>query len=223
MKYYAIIVAGGTGSRMQHTLPKQFLPLAGKPVLMHSMETFFACGYQPDIIIVLNRTLISEWGELCVRHNFTTPHRVTEGGLTRYDSVKNGLKLTGPNSVIAVHDAARPLVSTSLITRCYEQASEYGNAIPAVQSTDSIRVAEHGGSRVINREDVYRIQTPQTFKSEILHDAFEQAYDTAFTDDASVIEKAGHQIRLIPGESSNMKITYPGDLLIAETLLKNRR
>jgi 2-C-methyl-D-erythritol 4-phosphate cytidylyltransferase len=222
MKYYAIIVAGGTGNRMQNSIPKQFLPLAGKPVLMHSIQAFFVSKYQPDIIVVLNRTLNAEWKELCSRHNFTIPHQITDGGTTRYESVKNGLKLVRENSLIAIHDAARPLLSSSLIETCYEQALEHGNAIPAVQSSDSIRQLRNGISVTLDREEIYRIQTPQTFRSELLLNAFKQPFDAAFTDDASVIEKGGNKIHLVSGDSSNIKITYPEDVLIAETLIKNR-
>lgn len=220
MNYYAIIVAGGTGSRMQDAVPKQFLLLEGRPLLMHSIETFFHSDIQPAIILVLNSAHIEQWKELCISYDFKIPHRIADGGETRYHSVKNGLKFVNKNSITAIHDGARPLVSASLITECYRTAEQNGNAIPAVQSSDSIRQLRDNTSIALNRKEIYRIQTPQTFKSEILLNAYEQPYASNFSDDATVVEKSGNNIYIIQGESSNIKITYPEDLFIADALLK---
>lgn len=221
MKYYAIIVAGGTGNRMQNDVPKQFLLLDGKPVLMHSIEAFFNSEYHPSIIVVLNPEYQEQWKTLCNRYDFKIPHQICEGGQTRYHSVKNALNFISKDSITAIHDGARPLVTTLLIDKCYGIAEKNGNAIAALKSSDSIRQIKGNSSIALNREEIYRVQTPQTFRSDHLIIAYEQPYNEAFSDDATVVENAGHQIHIVDGEPTNIKITYPGDLMIAESLLKN--
>lgn len=220
MKYYAIIVAGGKGNRMKQDVPKQFIELNGKPVLMHTLEAFHKCVLNPEIILVLNVQQHSFWAALCKAHSFVIPHVIVEGGEERFNSVKNGLKLITEDAIVAIHDAVRPLVSTELILASYQMAEEKGNAIAAIQPVDSVRIKKEGSDSVpLNRDELYLIQTPQTFSSRQLNQAYLQGYSKEFTDDASVVEKAGFSINIIPGERNNIKITYLQDLAMATFLL----
>ena len=223
MDYYAIIVAGGTGTRMNQAVAKQFLELNNKPVLMYTIEAFHDCVLNPEIILVLNIQLHTFWAELCVAHHFSIPHQVIAGGAQRFDSVKNGLAIIERDSLVAIHDAVRPLVTSDLIFRSYQMAAEKGNAIAAIQPVDSIRIKKEGkDSEALNRDELYLIQTPQTFQYNQLKTAYLQSYKTEFTDDASVVEKAGFGINLLPGERSNIKITYTEDLELA-AFLSNKK
>ena len=223
MKYYAIIVAGGRGNRMNQALAKQFLELNGKPILMHTLEAFHQCELHPEILLVLHQDQHSFWEELCWLHDFTIPHQVIAGGQERFDSVKNGLQTISEKSIIAIHDAVRPLVSTELILASYRMAEEQGNAIAAIQPVDSVRMKKEGKDSVaLNRAELYLIQTPQTFQSSQLKEAYLQPYRNEFTDDASVVEMAGISINLLPGERSNIKITYAQDLDLAAYLIKKK-
>lgn len=205
---------------MQSPVPKQFLLLGGKPVLMHSIEAFYRSELHPQIIVVLNAEYIAEWNQLCADYQFNIPHQICQGGDTRYQSVKNSLQLIDKNSITAIHDGARPLVPASVITESYRVAEEKGTAVAAVKSTDSLRQIKNNVSKVLDRDEVYRIQTPQTFRSELLIEAYKQPYQYSFSDDATVAEKAGNPIHLIEGAQGNIKITYPDDLPVAEQLLK---
>lgn len=221
MKYYAIIVAGGKGNRMNQAVAKQFLELEGKPILMHTLEAFQKCVLNPEIILVLNIHEHSFWEELCRLHQFVIPHQVVKGGTERFNSVKNGLKAIKGTGIIAVHDAVRPLVSPELIEASYIMAQAQGNAIAAIQPVDSVRIKKEGqSSSALKRDELFLIQTPQTFQSEQLRKAYVQPYRNDFTDDASVVEKAGFKIHLLAGERSNMKITYEQDLKLAAFLLR---
>ena len=222
MKKIAIIVAGGSGQRMGVKTPKQFLLLQGNPLLWYSMDGFLSAYDDLQIILVLPEEHL-ETG-LAIKRLFKESDRIQiiSGGDTRFHSVQNGLNMIKESSVVFVHDGVRCLVTKELIRRCYEQAIIKGSAIPAVAATDSIRIAEGEKSFVTDRNDVRIIQTPQTFKSEILLPAFQQTYDASFTDEATVVEAAGEQIFLIEGEYSNIKITRPIDLLIAEKILEER-
>ncbi|CAM4078994.1 2-C-methyl-D-erythritol 4-phosphate cytidylyltransferase [Pedobacter westerhofensis] len=223
MKYYAIIVAGGKGNRMNQDIPKQFIELDGKPVLMHTIQSFYNCVLNPEIILVLNSEQHRFWKELCHTHSFSIPHQVIEGGKERFDSVKNGLAVVKGDGVVAVHDAVRPLASTALIMASYQMALAEGNAIAAIQPVDSVRIKKEGQhSLSLNRDELFLIQTPQTFVTEQLRRAYLQPYSDAFTDDASVVEKAGFSINILPGERSNIKITYVQDLELASFLLKKQ-
>lgn len=223
MKYYAIIVAGGKGNRMNQTLAKQFLELNGKPILMHTLEAFHQCELHPEILLVLSQDQHHFWEELCLSHNFNIPHQVIAGGQERFDSVKNGLKNIQEESIIAIHDAVRPLVTAELILASYQMAAEKGNAIAAIQPVDSVRIKKEGkDSEALNRTELYLIQTPQTFQSNQLKEAYLQPYRNEFTDDASVVEMAGIGINLLPGERSNIKITYAQDLDLAAFLIKRK-
>lgn len=222
MKKYAVIVAGGAGLRMGTAVPKQFLDLKGKPVIWYTLTRFLNAYEDLEIILVLPETHFKEGAEIVA--TTVAPERVTitSGGATRFHSVKNGLQRIQEHAVVLVHDGVRCLLSEDLIHRCVNGAMEQGNAIPAVSSVDSVRIETVYGNEPIQRDRVRMIQTPQTFFSDILKTAFEQTYDPSFTDEASVVEKLGVKIHLIEGESSNIKITKPIDILIAENILDDR-
>ncbi|MCC6287525.1 MAG: 2-C-methyl-D-erythritol 4-phosphate cytidylyltransferase [Chitinophagaceae bacterium] len=220
MKKYAVLVAGGSGTRMGGVVPKQFLELAGKPVLLHSIEKFLSAFYDIEIILVIHPSFIEQAKALIQHLAAASKISVIPGGETRFHSVKNGLKQVKDESVIFVHDAVRCMVSEALIHCCYEQALAKGSAIPAVSITDSVRILYGNTTKVIDRNLLKAIQTPQTFRSEIILPAFEQEYNDAFTDEATVVEAAGHEVFLIEGEKENIKITVPSDLIIAEHLLQ---
>ena len=204
---------------MNSEIPKQFIPLSGKPVLMHTIERFMAFDPAINIIVVLPQKETAEWQSLCDKHNFGIKHMVVTGGNTRFHSVKNGLDTITDKSFIAVHDGVRPLISNELIKRCFSEAIEKGNAIPFVHVRESIRKIDGDKNEAVKRDSFVIIQTPQCFSSDILKKAFLAEYETTFTDDASVVEAAGEKINLIEGEHSNIKITFPEDLLFAEALL----
>jgi 2-C-methyl-D-erythritol 4-phosphate cytidylyltransferase len=219
---YAVIVAGGSGLRMGTALPKQFLPLCGKPVLWYSLETFLKAW--PDMQIILVLPAAHQQAGFAIVNTTCDPARIriTVGGETRFHSVKNGLAAIDNAGVVFVHDAVRCLITTDLIHRCYDKTVEKGNAIPAIQPIDTLRIETPDGSQLIDRTKVRIIQTPQTFFSDIIKKAFEQPYDTSFTDEASVVEKLGVAIQLIDGEATNIKITRPLDILLAEKILEDR-
>ena len=221
MKYYAVIVAGGSGNRMQTETPKQFLLLKNLPVLMHTIKAFAQSNTQPKIIVVLHVEQHKYWNRLCQEFNFNIPHQVVAGGTERFYSVKNAILSIEEEGFVAIHDAVRPLVSTELIDNCFKQAKLYGNVIAAVQSSDSIRMLKNNKTSALKRDEIYLVQTPQTFKLEILRKAYEQEFERHFTDDASVVESTGQNINIMDGERNNIKITYPIDLELAELLLKN--
>jgi len=223
MKYYAIVVAGGSGNRMQNAVAKQFLLLAGKPILMHTLERFNECILKPEIILVLNIDQHRYWEDLCVQYNFDVPHRLVKGGVQRFHSVNNGLKTIKGNGIVAVHDAVRPLVSTELILASYQVAEEKGSAIVAVQPTDSVRMIQGEDTLSLKRDELYLIQTPQTFEVSLLKKAYKADYRNDFTDDSSVVEYAGNKLVVIPGSRDNIKITYAEDLEWAEFILQRKR
>jgi len=221
MKYYAIIVAGGSGNRMQTETPKQFLLLKNLPVLMHTIKAFAQSDTQPKILLVLSKDQQSYWTRLCEEFNFRIPHEVIDGGKERFHSVKNAIQTIEEDSFVAIHDAVRPLVSKSLIDNCFKAAEAHGNVIAAVQSSDSVRMLRDEKSSALKRDEIYLVQTPQTFSLSVLKEAYHQDFADHFTDDASVVESIGYGINIIEGERGNIKITYPIDLELAELLLKN--
>lgn len=223
MKKFAVIVAGGSGLRMGTSTPKQFLPLHGKPVLWYSLNTFLQAWPDLHIILVLPQNHLHTGKEIIQTTSDPARITITVGGETRFHSVKNGLDLIHEQAVVFVHDAVRCLLTTSLIHRCYTKTLEKGNAIPAVQPIDTLRIETAEGSQLIDRQKVRIIQTPQTFYSEVIKKAFEQAYDPSFTDEASVVEKLGVTIQLIEGEPANIKITRPLDILVAERILEENK
>lgn len=222
MEKYAVIVAGGSGLRMGTPVPKQFLLLRGKPVLWYTLTAFLDSYPDMQIILVLPEQHL-ETGKQILRSTYD-PDRIwmTTGGETRFHSVKNGLQHIHRHSIVFVHDGVRCLLTPELIRKCYEGAVDKGNAIPAIRAVDTIRIETVDGNMQIDRDKVRIIQTPQTFFSELIKSAFEQDFHESFTDEASVVEKLGVKIHLIEGESSNIKITRPLDLLIAEKVLEER-
>ena len=220
MKKYAVIVAGGSGQRMGSDLPKQFLLLKGKPLIQYTIQSFLDAYDDMQIILVLPRQQMSHGQDIIRQMNVGDRVQMVSGGTTRFDSVKNGLQAVTSPSIVFVQDGVRCLVSQRLIRSCYNQAVDKGSAVPAVAATDSIRIDEGDLHYTIDRNKIRIIQTPQTFRSEILLEAFNQEYSPAFTDEATVVEAAGHKVFLIEGEYNNLKITRPIDLCIAEKLLE---
>jgi 2-C-methyl-D-erythritol 4-phosphate cytidylyltransferase len=222
MKKTAIIVAGGTGQRMGTTLPKQFLAIEGKSILLHTIDQFISAFSDINFVIVLPADYIHEGENLIAASGLVHSFLFVAGGDTRFQSVKNGLAQADPASIVFVHDAVRCLLTPDLIQRCYQQAVEKGSAIPAVSSTDTVRIIEGTKHHVVDRANVMMIQTPQTFNAVILKKAFEQVYQPSFTDEANVLEASGKEVYLIEGEHENIKITRPLDLAIAEYILAKR-
>ncbi len=221
-KKYAVIVAGGRGTRMGAPVPKQFLPFLGKPLLCYAIEAF--AGAMPGIQIILVLPADQLKSAQIVLRSYIGDIEVTvvAGGETRYHSVQNGLKEVSNDGIVFVHDGARPLISDDLILRCYKQAIALGSAIPAIPITESVRIVEGDSSRSVDREQLRVIQTPQTFKTELILPAFEQPYQPSFTDEATVVEAMGTPVHLIDGLQDNIKITIPEDMIIAEVLLNAR-
>lgn len=213
---YAIIVAGGSGSRMQQAMPKQFIEVAGKPILMHTMERFYKYNPQVRLVVVLPQEQLDTWRNLCQKHGFKLFHMAVPGGATRFGSVKNGLGAVMGDGLIAVHDGVRPFVDTATIAEAYKVAQEQGSAVVAVSPKDSIRELTQEGSRSVPRANYKLVQTPQVFRANILRKAYEQPEQDCFTDDASVVESIGEQIALVEGSYRNIKITTPEDLILAE-------
>ena len=223
MKKYAIIVAGGSGIRMGNSVPKQFLLLKGKPVLYYTLKVFLEAYNDLQVVLVLPADY-TDMGQEIIDAFFDKERiRITAGGDTRFQSVKNGLSLIDEESIIFVHDGVRCLITPALIRACYEQAKRQGSAIPAVSATDSIRIIDaQSGHSSIDRNRVKIIQTPQTFRGDLLIRAFELPYQEIFTDEATVVEYSGEKVYLIEGDYANLKITRPVDLLLAATILQNR-
>ncbi len=219
MDQYVIIVAGGSGKRMGLETPKQFLELAGRPVLMHTIERFKAFDDSIEIITVLPENQLRHWIELQKRYSFTVQHTLVKGGAHRFFSVKNGLKFVNSPGLVAIHDGVRPFVTIDTIRRCFETAERLGNAIPSIESTESVRILTENGNMPVNRINVRQIQTPQVFSAELIKKAYLQEYKPEFTDDATVLELTGEKINLIDGNRENIKITNPEDLLISNALL----
>lgn len=218
-----IIVAGGTGTRMGAPVAKQFLPLAGKPVLLHTFRAFAAFDPAMQFVLVLFPSLLAQWQEIAAAHHFELEHNVVHGGAERFHSVKAGLAALRPQvQVVAIHDAVRPLVSHATLERCFAAAESHGTAIPAVPVTDTIRRISPGHSTTLPRHELLAVQTPQCFRRSLIDRAYEVAYQPLFTDDASVVEHAGHPVHIVAGNRTNIKLTTPEDLVIAETLIRSR-
>lgn len=223
MTEFAILVAGGSGSRMGSTVPKQFLELAGKPILLHTVEKFLA--YSPDIrlVLVLPESDVERWQILSTQLSQPTRHPIAlvRGGATRFQSVRNGLNAVEGDGLVAVHDAVRPLVPVEVIRRTFAAAAEFGNGVAAVAAKDSVRqIGPDGQNIALDRATLRLIQTPQTFRISLLKKAFDQPESARFTDDASVVEAAGFAVHLVEGSYENLKITTPEDLVVAEALLR---
>lgn len=220
---YIIIVAGGKGLRMGGDLPKQFMPLHGKPVLMHTIERFRAYSDELKIILVLPHEQQDYWRQICQKHNFTIEHTVVDGGQTRFHSSQNGVAAVPDDAtgVIGIHDGVRPFVSEETIARCFEAARQFGAALPVLPVTDTLRRVTDDGGYNVQRNDYRTVQTPQTFDAQLLKQAFKQPYSDNFTDDASVMEALGHKVTMVDGNRENIKLTTPFDLVVAEALIKN--
>lgn len=216
---YIIIVAGGKGLRMGSNIPKQFLPVKGLPILMHTINAFSQADHMIHIILVLPEEHQYYWKKLCLKYRFNTAHAIVSGGENRFQSVKNALLLIPPGVIVGVHDGVRPFVSSSVILNCYEEAQKLGAIIPVVPLAESIRRKQGKKSVSVNRNNYFSVQTPQVFQSEIILKAYEQEYKETFTDDASVVESSGYKIYLFEGNPENIKITTPFDIRIAETIL----
>lgn len=219
MKKYVIIVAGGKGLRMGSDLPKQFLPVGGKPVLMHTLEVFRKYDAAIQLILVLPREQQNFWKQLCREHDFDVEHRVVDGGETRLHSVKNGLALVQAPGLVGVHDGVRPFVSVEVIRRCYDLAEQHKAVIPVVDVVETLRHLTEVGSETVSRNDYKLVQTPQVFDVELLKQAYEQEFTPFFTDDASVVEAMGVPVHLAAGNRENIKITTPFDLKVGSALL----
>lgn len=218
MNRYALIVAGGSGKRMGTDIPKQFLELSGKPLLMRTIERFWSFDSSIQIITVVPEDQLEYWKELQKKHSFSIPGIVVAGGPERFYSVKNGLDQVEDNSLVAIHDGVRPLVSSATIKRCFDAAQKFGNAVPVISPADSIRMITEQGNIPVNRQYLRIIQTPQVFDSKLIKKAYLQEYNPAFTDDASLLEMTGETIHLVEGNRENLKITNPVDLAVAEAL-----
>lgn len=221
MEKYVIIVAGGKGLRMGGDIPKQFIPIHGKPVLMRTIEAFYAYDSQINIILVLPLAHQAYWKELCEKYKFSLPYRMANGGETRFHSVKNGLDLI-PSSegIVGVHDGVRPFVSQEVIKECYEQARLFQAVVPVTDVVETVRhILENGESETVPRSQYKLVQTPQVFTVNLLKKAYSQAYSSLFTDDASVVEHLGMKVHLVSGNRENIKLTTPFDLKVAEVLL----
>lgn len=216
---YVLIVAGGKGLRMGADIPKQFLPIGEKPVLMRTLETFHACNQEMQLIVVLPHDQQAYWAKLCAEYHFAVPHRVADGGETRFHSVRNGLALVNAPGRVGVHDGVRPFVSREVIVRCYALVAKAKAVVPVVPVVETVRHLTEGGSTTVNRDEYRLVQTPQVFDVELLKRAYEQSYTPAFTDDASVVEALGVSVMLTEGNRENIKITTPFDLRVAEALL----
>lgn len=220
MNKYAIIVAGGKGLRMGGELPKQFIPVEGRPVLMRTLDTFYACDDTIKIILVLPRDHQPYWKELCREYQFTVPHRIADGGATRFHSVQSGLSFVeDPDALVAVHDGVRPFVSHEVIACCFREAELHGAVVPVIPVVETVRQLVGETSVTVNRDAYRLVQTPQTFRASLLRNAYEQPYCDAFTDDASVVEALGHAVHLVEGNRENIKLTTPYDLVVAQALL----
>ena len=207
---------------MKSGVPKQFLPINGIPVLMHTIRNFFDFDHGIYIVVVLPEGETDIWQKLCAQHNFNIPHQIVIGGETRFNSVKNGLEESFECDLIAVHDGVRPTVSHETLKRCFEMAADKGSAIPVLPANESIREGTMENSKPVDRNRLFLVQTPQVFKSEIIKKAYHQSWSSEFTDDASVVEKIGIAVQMVLGNRENIKITYPEDLEIASLFLKNK-
>lgn len=217
----AVIVAGGNGHRMNAGIPKQFMLLNGKPVIFYSIEKFYETN--AEVIVVLPEDQTEYWKKLIHEHNMRIPHQVTVGGATRSLSVYNGLKMVkNGDALVAVHDAARPMISVSLIEKLFDEASKKGNAIPVIPVKDSIRRITADENKSVDRDHYFIVQTPQVFHASALKKAFENSNFTSFTDEASLMEQTGLKIATVTGERANIKITFPEDIIFVQSALSGK-
>jgi 2-C-methyl-D-erythritol 4-phosphate cytidylyltransferase len=219
---YAIIVAGGKGTRINSVIPKQFLELEGLPVLMHTVNAFYGYSNTINVVLVLPQADIGLWNSLCEQYKFKTPYTLAIGGDTRFQSVRNGLKAITGDGIVAIHDGVRPLVTQAIIEESFHLAAIHQSAVAAVSLKESIRVTDKGRTIAVDRSKFKLIQTPQTFHIPMIREAYEMEEDSTLTDDASVAERNNHVITLFDGSYENIKITTPEDLVIARALMRAR-
>lgn len=219
MKKHIIIVAGGKGLRMGGEIPKQFLPIGGKPVLMRTIEAFHLYDNTIHVVLVLPVSQQAYWKELCQEYHFELPHEVADGGETRFHSVMNGLALVKGEGLVGVHDGVRPFVSQEVIARCYAEAVTKKAVIPVIGVVETVRRLEGADSVTVPRDQYKLVQTPQVFDVALLQRAYQQKYTEMFTDDASVVEALGEKVFLVEGNRENIKLTTPFDLKLAEMLI----
>lgn len=222
MERYAILVAGGKGLRMGADIPKQFLPIGGKPVLMRTIEVFRQAYPDINIILVLPFSQQEYWQQLCKEYAFYVPLQIANGGETRFHSVSNGLKLIADDAqgVVGVHDGVRPFVTVETIRRCYDEAVSLEAVVPVISVVETMRQLRKDGTSVTVPRDEYKlVQTPQTFHISLLKEAYQQPYVPSFTDDASVVEALGKPVHLVEGNRENIKITTPADIRFVNGLL----
>ncbi|MGE9515921.1 MAG: IspD/TarI family cytidylyltransferase [Solitalea-like symbiont of Acarus siro] len=221
-KYYAIIVAGGKGLRLGSDIPKQFMLLNNKPILLYSIEAFSYSIYKPDLIIALSKEYQPYWLDLCKAHNITVRHSIINAGNNRSDTVRNAINyINNEHSIVAIHDGARPLINTSLIDKLYKTANETGTAVPVVDLVDAIAIKTKTKAHNIAKKDFWLVQTPQCFVGKDIKAAYNRCRDAIYDDDASLMEANGLSITRIKGERNNIKITYPNDIVIAKSLLES--
>jgi 2-C-methyl-D-erythritol 4-phosphate cytidylyltransferase len=212
---FVVIVAGGSGSRMGSEMPKQFLELEGKPILMHTLERLYSFTPNSTFVLVLPKIQFEYWHTLCEKHQFKFNYNLVEGGDNRFQSVKNGLSKISANSLVAIHDGVRPFINKNVFENCMQEAKNNGAAIPTLPITDSIRELSNNSSKTRDRNLFVSVQTPQCFQSNIILESYQQEFKQSFTDDASVVENNGHEVSLIKGNKENIKITTPEDLKVA--------
>ena len=220
MKHSLIITAGGIGKRMGDKTPKQFLNLNDKPILLHTLELFYAFNPLFEIIITLPLDWISHWESLIKTHQVTIPHKVVKGGEERFHSIKNAIKKSS-GEVVWIHDGVRPLVSNQTLNRLLVEINDFDAVIPCLKIKESLREIKQGITYPINRDKIIIVQTPQVFKREVINKSYQTSNEGSFTDDASLVQENGYAIKTIDGNQENIKITSPKDLLIAETFIKN--
>jgi 2-C-methyl-D-erythritol 4-phosphate cytidylyltransferase len=223
LKEYAIIVAGGKGSRIRSSVPKQYLELCGLPILMHTLNAFFRYSSSMTVILVLPKDDFGLWNELCLKYSFLKPVILQQGGETRFQSVRNGLMKISDDGLVAIHDGVRPLVSEDIIGASFRLAAVHQSAVASVRLKESIRMTDQEKTKAVDRSRFRLIQTPQTFVVSLIRAAYEIREEESLTDDASVAELAGHSISLFEGSYENIKVTTPEDLIVAEALMKSRR
>ena len=218
-KKHVIIVAGGKGLRMGGEIPKQFLPIGGKPVLMRTIEAFYAYDASIHVILVLPISQQTYWKELCSVYAFDLPHDIANGGETRFHSVKNGLALVEGEGTVGVHDGVRPFVSQEVIARCYSEAESKNAVIPVIGVVETVRRLNGEDSVTVPRDQYKLVQTPQVFDVALLRKAYNQEFTDMFTDDASVVEALDERVYLVEGNRENIKLTTPFDLKLAEMMI----
>lgn len=220
---YAIIVAGGKGTRIKSKMPKQFLELDGLPIILHTLNAFYRYSDKIIIILVLPADDFDTWYNIVKRYNFTRPVILQQGGDSRFQSVKNGLQKIEGDGLVAIHDGVRPLVSEDIIGASFRLAAVHQSAIAAVRLKESIRITDQDNTKAVDRSKFRLIQTPQTFQVSLIKKAYEMKEDPTLTDDASVAERAGHTVSLFEGSYENIKITTPEDLIVAAALIQSRK